>query len=108
MQVLKKKKVSGRLYGRTIVHLYLGQFDYEPSDPTVPPTKDAERIKDPEMAALKIRLCLYLLHRGVNTLDGHYFILSEAHTKKDIDQTVEAFGLALDDMIAEGGVPKAE
>ena len=106
-KVMKERNISGHLYGRSMVHLYLGPFDYEPAGPTVPPTKDVKRIMDPQMSALKTELCLHLLQRGIATMGGRFFILSAAHTMEDIDQTVEAFGSALDVLVAEGGVPKA-
>ncbi len=99
-EVLKERNISGRLYSRTIVHLYLGPLDYEPSDDTMPPTKDVRKL----MAGVptKERLCLHLLHRGVATMGGKFFVLSAAHTEEDIDQTIKAFGSALDDMVTEG------
>ncbi|GAI29758.1 unnamed protein product [marine sediment metagenome] len=105
---MKERNISGCLYGRSVLHLYLGPFDYEPSDPTVPPTKDVKTIMDPQMAALKTQLCLPLLQHGIATLGGRFFVLSAAHTKEDIGQTVEAFGKALDGLVAEGGVPKVD
>jgi len=35
---------------------------------------------------------------------GRFFILSSAHTKEDIDQTVKAFGDSLDAMVVEGNL----
>jgi len=103
-EVLKKRNISGRLYGRSVAHIYFGPIDYEPSDDTLPPTKDVKKIMDPEMANLRTQLCLHLLYHGIATLGGRFFVLSAAHTKEDINQTVEAFGLALDGLVAEGGV----
>ena len=104
-RVLKERNISGRLYGRTIVHLYLGPLDYEPSDDTMPPTKDVCKLM--AGASIKARLCLHLLHRGVSTMGARFFILSVAHTKEDIDQTVKAFRDSLDAMIAEHALNKA-
>ena len=101
-KVLKERNISGRLYSRTIVHFYLGPIDYEPSDDTMPPTRDIKKIMALTAADMTIRLCLHLLQRGIATMDGELFILSAAHTKEDIDQTIEAFGDSLDAMIAEG------
>ncbi len=105
-QILRAKKISGLLYGRTIIHLYLGPFDSEPSDYTKPPTRDVKRIMDPKIGAVKSLLCLHLLQRGVATMGGRFFILSAAHTTRDIDQTMNAFGDALDVMVAEGTLPR--
>lgn len=101
-KILKEKKISGHLYGRSIVHLYLGPIDFEPTDINLPPTKSVQKILDPAMVALKTKLCLYLLHHGVATMGGRLFVLSAAHTKEDIDQTIEALGAALDNIVAEG------
>ncbi len=104
-QALKERGIDGRLYGRSIVHIYFGPIDYEPSDDTLPPTKDVDKL----MAGTptKQRLCLHLLHRGVATMGGRNFILSAAHTEEDIDQTVKAFGDSLDAMITEGTLNQA-
>ncbi len=99
-QTLKEQGINARLYSRSIVHLYLGPIDYEPSDDTLPPTKDVDKLT--AGTPTKQRLCLHLLHRGVATMGGRFFILSAAHTEEDIDQTVKAFGDSLDAMIAEG------
>ena len=106
-KVLRERNISGRLYGRTVVHLYLGPIDYEPSDETLPPTKDVKKITNPAMAPTKARLCLHLLQRGVASMGARFFVLSAAHTKDDIDQTIEAFDSSLDDMVAEGAFQTA-
>jgi len=98
-QILKERGINGRLYGRSIVHIYLGPIDYEPSDDTLPPTKDIGKLT--AGTSMKQRLCLHLLQRGVATMGGRMFILSAAHTEEDIDQTVKAFGDSLEAMIAE-------
>ncbi len=99
-QALKERGINGRLYSRSIVHVYIGPIDYEPSNDTLPPTKDIYKLMTG--TSMKQRLCLYLLQRGVATMGGRFFILSAAHTEEDIDQTVKAFGDSLDAMIAEG------
>jgi len=99
-QALKERGINGRLYGKSIIHLYLGPIDYEPSDDTLPPTMDVGKLTA-ELAA-KPRLCLHLLQRGVLTMLARFFILSSIHTEEDIDRTVTAFGDSLDAMIAEG------
>jgi len=106
-KVLKERSISGRLYSRSIVHLYLGPIDYEPSDDTMPPTKDFKQIMNPAMTAVKNELCLRLLQRGIATMGARMFIMSAAHTKEDIDRTVEAFGDSLSDMVAEGVLQKS-
>ena len=98
-QALKERGINGRLYGRTIIHLYLGPIDYEPSDDTLPPTNDIQKLI--AGASAKRKLCLHLLHRGVANMEGRLFVLSAVHTEKDINQTAEAFGTSLDAMVAE-------
>jgi len=99
-QAFRDRGINGRFYGRSIVHLYFGPIDYEPSDDTLPPTRDIHKI----MARIpaRQRLCLHLLQRGVYTQGMRMFILSVAHTEEDIDQTVRALGDSLDAMSAEG------
>ena len=104
-QTLKKRGISGRLYGRTIIHVYLGPIDYEPADDTLPPSKDVQKLMGKDDA--KEKLCLHLLHRGVATMGGKLFVMSAAHTKEDIDQTAEALGASLDAMLADGELQKA-
>lgn len=104
-QILRKQNISGRLYGRTIIHLHFGPIDFEPDNEYSPPTKDVSRIVSKEMAAVKTLLGLHLMHRGIATMGGRSFILSSVHTKQDIDQTMEAFASSIDDMLAEGVLP---
>jgi glutamate-1-semialdehyde 2,1-aminomutase len=104
-QALKERGIDGRLYSRSIVHIYLGPIDYEPSNDTLPPTRDVDKLMTG--TSMKQRLCLHLLQRGVATMGGRLFILSAAHTEEDIDQTVRAFGDSLDAMIAEGTLNQA-
>jgi glutamate-1-semialdehyde 2,1-aminomutase len=104
-QALKERGINGRLYGRTIVHIYLGPTDYEPSNDTLPPTKDIDKLL--AGTSMKQRLCLHLLQRGVATMGGRFFVLSAAHTEEDIDQTVKALCDSLDAMIAEGTLNQA-
>ncbi len=105
-RILKDRKISGRLYGQTIIHLYFGPFDLEPDNEYSPPTKDVQKIMSKEMANAKTLLGLHLLHRGISTLGGRLFVLSSVHTKQDIGQTMEAFASSLDDMLTEGILPR--
>ncbi len=104
-QVLKERGINGRLYGRSIVHLYFGPIDYEPADDTLPPTKDVAKLLGG--GPIRTPLCLHLLHRGVATMSARFFIFSSVHTEGDVDQTVQALGDSLDAMIAEGTLSKA-
>ena len=104
-KILKDKNISGRLYGRTIIHLHFGPLDFEPDNEYSPPTRDIQKIFDKEMANAKTLLGLHLLHRGIATMGARFFVLSSVHTKQDIDRTMEAFASSLDDMLAEGVLP---
>jgi len=68
----------------------------------LPPTKDVKKLTNPAMTPVKMRLCLHLLQRGVATLGARFFVLSGAHTKADVDQTINAFEDSLKDMLEEG------
>ena len=105
-QVFQERAISGRLYGRSIVHIYLGPIEYEPDDDTMPPCRNVPEI-DPASLAIRHRLCLHLLHRGVATLEGRLFICSMAHNDEDIDFTVKALADSLDAMVAEGTLEKS-
>ena len=100
-RLLKDRNISGRFYGRSIVHFYLGPIDYEPPDDTMPPTRDIKRIMNPAGAAMRARLCLQLFQHGIATFDGRCFILSAAHTRDDVDQTIAALGDCLDAAFSE-------
>jgi glutamate-1-semialdehyde 2,1-aminomutase len=97
---LQQLAIDCRLYGRSIVHIYLGPIDNEPSGTIPLPTPDAEKLLagNPE----KAHLCLHLLHRGIATARGRRFILSSAHTEQDIDKTIAALCDSLQAMVAEG------
>ncbi len=109
-EALKARGIKGRLYGRTIVHPYFGPIEVEPGDVSLPPTRDINKITDPTYGPVLDRLVLHLLNRGVSVLTAigsGYFVLSSAHTREDIDKTVDAFSTSLDAMLAEGSIPDA-
>jgi len=106
-ETLKGRGITGRLYGRSVLHFYLGSIDYEPDDDTMPPTDNFEKLTDPAMTSMRTRLNLHLLQRGIATLDGRFIVFSASHTKLDVDQTIDAFGESLDAMIAEGSLSKS-
>lgn len=39
---MKERGINGRLYDRSIVHIYLVPIDYEPSDNALASTKDVD------------------------------------------------------------------
>jgi glutamate-1-semialdehyde 2,1-aminomutase len=98
--MLREKGVGMWLFGRSIIHIYVGPIDFEPPDETSPPTRDTEKILG--MPEAKTRLDQHLLHRGVSTLHGSMLVLSSAHTEEDIDRTVEALAASVEAMRAEG------
>ena len=87
-QVFKEKGINGWLYSRSITHVYLGTFDFESPDDSLPPTKDMDKILG--MNATTARLGHHLLHRNISTMSGRMFILSCMHTIEDIDKTLAA------------------
>ena len=105
-KVFQELGISGRLYGRSIVHTYFGPIEYEPDDDTMPPCINVPEL-EPETLALRQRLCLHMLHRGVATLEGRLFVCTMAHTEEDIDLTVKALADSLDAMVTEGTLKKS-
>ena len=106
-QILRDKNVSGRLYGRTVIHTYFGPLEVEPDNEYTPPTEDVEKIiGGKESGALKTLLGLHLLNRGIATMGGRFFVMTAAHSKEDIDRAMEQFAGSLDSMIAEGVIPQ--
>ena len=101
-QMIKTKGFDAWLYGRSIVHIYLGDLDFEPNDDISPPSKNALAVlvKTPE----KERLGLHLLQRGISTLGGRMFVMSAVHTEDDVDKTVNALGESLEAMQEEGTI----
>jgi glutamate-1-semialdehyde 2,1-aminomutase len=100
--MLRRVGVDGWLFGRSVVHIYLGPLDREPADDTMAPTTDPAKLVNPAHPALHGRLDLHLLHRGLATMRGEAFILSAAHTEADIERTVAALEESLLAMLEEG------
>jgi len=48
---------------------------------------------------------LHLLQRGVATLRGGMFVFSSAHSKADVEATLEALEVTLDAMTEEESIP---
>ena len=106
-QILRDKKISGRLYGRTVIHTYFGPIETEPDNEYTPPTNDVDKIiGGKEAGALKTLLGLHLLHRGIATMGGRFFVMSAAQSKEDVDKAMDIFAESLDAMIAEGVIPQ--
>lgn len=107
-EAFKARGIKARLYGRTILHLYFGPIEFEPDDVSLAPTHDVKRISDPTFGPVRDRLVLHLLQRGVELLTAIgscYFVMASAHTRADVDKTMEALAASLDAMLAEGSIP---
>jgi len=105
-RALQESGYNWRLYGRSIIHTYFGPLDFEVDDAGNPPTRDIKKML--AGSEEKHKLGLYLLHHGIHTHQGRMFILSVAHTKDDIERTVDALVKAIRDAVADdaiGGLP---
>jgi glutamate-1-semialdehyde 2,1-aminomutase len=106
-QILRDKKISGRLYGRTVIHTYFGPLEFEPANEYTPPAGEvATIIGSKEIGAVKTLLGLHLLQRGIATMGGRFFVMSAAHSKEDVDMAMAVFADSLDSMMAEGVLPQ--
>jgi len=105
--MLRRLGVNARLYGRTVVHIYVGPLDREPPNAEQAPTLDPGRLMDPKVAPTYKRLDLHPLHRGVSTLRGEALCVSAAHTRADADATVAALEHSIAAMLDEGSVSRA-
>jgi glutamate-1-semialdehyde 2,1-aminomutase len=99
---LTERDIPGAFYGKTILHGYLGTRDFEPSTSMLPPTKDIRKLCNSEIAPIWRQMLLHLLQRGVSNMRGSAYVMSAAHTQRDIAETTEAFCQSLDAMIGEG------
>lgn len=105
---LRDLGVSGRVYGRSICHIYLGPVDADADgDDAEAPTRDWTRLVDPLRAPVYRRLDLELLTRGVASLRGEALMFSAAHQAEDVAQTVAAFRAALTAMLEDGALTAA-
>jgi len=101
-KALQESGYNWRLYGRSIIHTYFGPADFEVDDAGNPPTRDIKKML--AGSDEKHKLGLYLLHHGIHTHQGRVFILSMAHTKDDIEKTVDALVQAIRDAVADGAI----
>jgi len=101
-EVLEKLGIDARLYGRTVIHIYLGPIEYEPTEVYLPPSKDFHKIINPAMTPIRLKLCLALLQHGIATIGGRFFAMTAAHTEHDVDETIDAFKASLTNLMAEG------
>jgi glutamate-1-semialdehyde 2,1-aminomutase len=103
-RLLQEHGISGRLYGKSIVHFYLGTIDYEPANDALPPTKNSAKLTGG--LPIRLRLGLHLLQRGISTMGARFFIMSTAHSKDDLDLTLDALIDSLKAMYSEGSLPE--
>jgi len=103
-QALRERGISGAVYGKTMLHTYLGPREFEPANDMLPPTRDIKKLCNPAMTPVWDRMLIHLLQRGVANMSGRLYVMSAAHTEEDIAQTIKAFGESLDAMIAEGSL----
>jgi glutamate-1-semialdehyde aminotransferase len=101
-KALQESGYNWRLYGRSIIHTYFGPADFEVDDVGNSPTRDIKKML--AGSDEKHKLGLYLLHHGIHTHQGRVFILSMAHTKDDIEKTVDALVQAIRDAVADGAI----
>jgi glutamate-1-semialdehyde aminotransferase len=86
-----------------VLHVYFGNCDLRGQcDRTV--CLNADKVRPPDVGeALYINLAL----NGVKTTSrGYDFFVSAVHTREDIDNTIEAFGISLEAMVEENKLPK--
>lgn len=99
-EALARRGVSGRVYGRSVLHLYFGPVD-APADADGP-TRDLTKLLDPATYRASERLELHLLQRGIASLRGEAMILSAAHDDDAVARTIAAFDRSIAAMLEEG------
>lgn len=101
-KTLKEKGIEGHFYGRSIIHFYVGPPDFEPANDALPPTRAVDKLMNSKHLPMLSRLTLHLLQRGVATMRSSLWNMSSAHSKEDIDRTIEALADSFDALLAEG------
>jgi glutamate-1-semialdehyde 2,1-aminomutase len=102
-ETLARRGVSGRVYGRSALHLYFGPIDTPVESES--PSSDYTRFFHPNVGRTCARLDIHLLQRGVASLRGEVLVLSSAHTREDIERTIVAFDQSIAAMLDEGTLP---
>ena len=97
---LERRGVSGRMYGRSVLHLYFGPVNTPPGAET--PHTDFTKLLDPAVGRVTGRLDIHLLQRGIASMLGAVLILSSVHTGEDIERTITAFDQSIAAMLDEG------
>jgi glutamate-1-semialdehyde 2,1-aminomutase len=92
---IEQQGIAGCAYNTSsVLHIHLGKC--QKCDRSI--CLDANKVTPPEVIQA---LNWHLLLNGVNLLRGVVGWVSTVHSKENIKQTIEAFGSALDGMIAE-------
>ena len=106
-EILRRKGINGRLYGRSIVHVYPGQCERESFDIDYDvPCRDVAALMNVRCMPVIERLNLHLLQCGVASLRGSLFVFSAAHTDRDVGLLSEALAQSLDAMVKKGSLPR--
>jgi glutamate-1-semialdehyde 2,1-aminomutase len=94
-----------RLYGRSVLHVYLGSIDRVSPGDLEPPTTDVAQLVDPARTPRYKRFDLHLLERGIASTRGEALTLSAAHTDRDVEETADALEAAMSALMQEDAVP---
>lgn len=99
---IEKRGIEACAYNTTsAIHLHIGKC--QKCDRTL--CLDDTKSMSPEVVHA---LDMHLLLNGMQLLRGNEGFVSAVHTEEDIAQTIEAFGLALDGMVADGVIEAAK
>jgi glutamate-1-semialdehyde 2,1-aminomutase len=101
---MRRRGVNLRLYGRSILHVYAGPLEREPSGDGYAPTDNVAHLANPEATKVYKRLDLQLVQRGVTTLRGEAFVVSAAHDDADLERTAAVFEESVAAMLDEGSL----
>ncbi len=100
-QQIEKRGVEACAFNTSsVIHLHIGKC--QKCDRSL--CLDANKSMAPEVASA---LDMHLILNGVQFLRGFTGFVSTAHTEEDITRTIEAFGAALDGMLADGVIKAA-
>jgi len=101
-RILEERRLAGRIYGQSIAKLCFDSVDAITLGDDESMRNNIADLFNVQSIPVKERLCLYLLQRGIATLEGSFFIFSAAHSEKDVQQTLEALSKSLDAIMEEG------
>jgi len=105
-EMLSRMGISGRLYGRSVVHLYLGAVRGDAWEPDYEaPSTAVAALVGTRFGEVTGRLNTHLLQRGVASLGGSLFVFSAAHGAEDVADTLQRLDDSLRAMLSEGSMP---